>query len=110
MPVSPGYHSFVVEQLESFLSITSKKMFGGVGLYADEFFFAVISKDRLYFKVDDTNRPDYEAAGMGPFIPYGDKESKNYSEVPVDVLEDLDLLKVWAEKSIHIAKQSKKKK
>ena len=28
--------------------------------------------DILYFKADESNRPDYEARGMGPFQPYGE--------------------------------------
>jgi DNA transformation protein len=28
--------------------------------------------DTLYFKVDESNRPEFEARGMGPFRPYGE--------------------------------------
>ena len=38
-------------------------MFGGVGLYHADLFFGIIARDVLYLKVDDVNRPDYEAAG-----------------------------------------------
>ncbi len=110
MPVSPGYNSFVIEQLERVGSITSKRMFGGVGLYADEFFFALIAEDRLYFKVDDSNRPDFEAADMGAFEPYADGRTMKYFEVPIDVLEDPDELKVWARKAINVARNAKKGK
>jgi DNA transformation protein len=110
MTVSPGYRSFVVEQLEHFASITHKSMFGGVGLYADGIFFALLDDDRLYFKVDDVNRPDYEAAGMEPFRPYDDERAMNYYEVPVDVLEDVDALKEWAEKAVDVARRAKKRR
>jgi len=108
MTVSPGYKSFVVEQLEHFAAITSKSMFGGVGIYADGVFFAVLDDDRIYFKVDDTNRPDFEAEGTGPFRPYNDERTMNYYEVPVDVLEDVDRLKEWAAKAVDVALRSKK--
>ena len=58
-----------MEQLERISLITSKNMFGGVGLYADGYYFALMAEDRLYFKVDDSNRPDFEAAAMEPFRP-----------------------------------------
>lgn len=36
-------------------------MFGGVGLYAGELFFALIDDDILYLKADDTTRAAFEA-------------------------------------------------
>ncbi len=83
MTVTPSYRSFVLEQLEQIFPITAKNMFGGVGLYAKEYFFALIADDRLYFKVDDSNRPDFEAAAMEPFRPYADGRSMQYYEVPI---------------------------
>ena len=46
-------------------------MFGGVGIYAKEAFFALVDDDVLYLKVDDSNRGDFEARGMSPFQPFG---------------------------------------
>ena len=38
--------------------IRSKSMFGGVGVYSGERFFALIDNDdTLFFKVDDATRP-----------------------------------------------------
>ncbi len=110
MPVSEGFKNFVLEQLEQIASITSKSMFGGVGLYGDGFYMALIHNDKLFFKVDDTNRPDFEAAGMGPFRPYNDERTMQYYEVPVDVLEDIDLLRDWTKKAITVSQNSKKSK
>jgi len=47
-------------------------MFGGVGIYAGQLFFALIADDTLYFKVDDSNRSDFERLAMRPFQPYGE--------------------------------------
>lgn len=86
-------------------------MFGGVGIYAGELFFALIAEDTLYFKVDDSNRPDFEALGMGPFLPFGDDRDKmQYYQVPADLLEDPDALRPWAEKSITVAAKKKSKR
>ncbi len=109
MPVSKGYKAFVIEQLSHFANISSRHMFSGVGLYADEFFFALIFNDRLYFKVDDSNQPDFEAKGMGPFRPYSDERTMNYYEVPIDVLEDVDELKKWCEKAVRVSKNCREK-
>ena len=110
MAVTPSYQSFVIEQLERAASITSKSMFGGVGLYADGLFFALIGNDRLYFKIDDSNRPDFEAAEMEPFRPYGDERAMKYYEVPIAVLEDADALQTWAKKAIDVARCARKGK
>ncbi|MFT5144764.1 MAG: DNA transformation protein [Rhodothermales bacterium] len=110
MAITPGFQAFVLEQLEQVPLVTSKSMFGGVGLYADGYFFAVLGDDRLFFKVDDSNQGDFEAAGMEPFRPYGDDRAMKYWEVPVDVLEDPEKLQVWAEKAIAVARSAKKGK
>ncbi len=99
-----------MEQLERISLITSKNMFGGVGLYADGYYFALMAEDRLYFKVDDSNRSDFEAVAMEPFRPYGDERAMQYYEVPIEVLEDVDLLRRWAEKAIAVARRAKQRK
>jgi hypothetical protein len=64
MAVSSGYQTFVLDQLRPTLpGVRAKRMFGGVGLYADELFFALIDDDVLYLKVDDETRPDFERRG-----------------------------------------------
>jgi DNA transformation protein and related proteins len=72
MPVTPEYREFVLEQLGRVAPVTSRAMFGGVGVYSGGLFFALMAGDTLYLKVDDSNRADFEAAGTGPFRPFGD--------------------------------------
>ncbi len=69
MPVSNDYRDFVLEQLAAAGSVSPRAMFGGVGLYLDGLFFALIDDDTLYFKADDASRKRYEAAGSRPFCP-----------------------------------------
>lgn len=108
MPVSPDFRELVLEQLERVTPVHARRMFGGVGIYAGDLFFALIDDDTLYFKVDDTNRPDYEALGLGPFRPYGPEgEVMQYYEVPADVLEDPDELRPWVEKAVAVARRKR---
>jgi DNA transformation protein len=111
MPVSPGFQDFVLEQLESAVAgIRAQRMFGGVGIYAGDWFFALIDDDTLYFKVDDETRPAYEARGMEPFRPYGDGgEVMQYYQVPNDVLEDPDTLRGWVLDAVAVARRAKRK-
>jgi DNA transformation protein len=111
MSVSPSFKTFALEQLgRNVPRIRAKSMFGGVGIYAGELFFALIAEDALYFKVDDSTRGDFEARGMDPFRPYGeDGETMGYYQVPEDLLEDPDELGRWAEKAIEVARRAKKR-
>jgi len=108
LAVSPKYRTFALEQLEQVAPVTARAMFGGVGLYSDGLFFALIDDDTLYFKVDDTNRGDFEAEGMGPFKPFGDDSySMHYYEVPADLLEDPERLREWMEKALAAARRKR---
>jgi DNA transformation protein len=79
-------------------------MFGGIGLYSGERFFAIVAADELFFKVDDTNRAAYEAADSAPFRPVVDRPvSMSYWRVPIEVLEDPAELGVWAKDAIRAA-------
>jgi DNA transformation protein len=103
--VSDDYRDFVLEQLAPAGRVTSRDMFGGVGLYLDGVFFALIDDDSLYFKTDDSNRPRFQNAGSRPFCPYPDRPDlqMGYWEVPADVLEDADALAVWAREALEVA-------
>ena len=110
MAVSESYRDFVLEQLGRVTPVTGKSMFGGVGIYALGLFFALIAEDRLYFKVDDSTRPDFERLGMEPFRPFGEDSAMGYYEVPADVVEDSVQLAAWMKKAIDIAADSKRRK
>lgn len=105
MPQSKEYLEYVLEQLHSLGGVVSRRMFSGAGLYQDEVFFGLLFRDTLYFKVNDSNRADYESRGMGRFQPYPDKPYRSFSyyEVPADVLEDREELTSWARRSIAAA-------
>ncbi|HEV8599248.1 MAG TPA: TfoX/Sxy family protein [Gemmatimonadales bacterium] len=109
MPVSPSYRQFVVDSLERVAQgIRAKSMFGGVGLYAGELFFALIDGDTLYLKVDATTRGDFETRGMGPFRPFGEEgEVMQYYELPAELLEEPEELRAWVEKAIEVARRAK---
>lgn len=101
MAVNEGFKDYIVDQLEQLGWVTVKKMFGGAGIYYDGLIFGLLADDILYFKVDDSNRSDYERAGMKPFRPFEDKPMiMPYYEVPVDILEDRELLADWARKAL----------
>ncbi len=109
MSVSPEFRSFVIEQFGRVApSIRARSMFGGVGVYSSDRFFALIAGDQVYLKVDDDNRPTFEAIGMGPFRPFGpDGEAMQYYELRGDLLEDAEALEPWVSAAIDVAVRAK---
>jgi DNA transformation protein len=107
MSVSDSYLAFVLEQLSGVPDVMTKRMFGGIGIYSDGTFFAVIDNDTLFFKVDETLAKRYRDKGMPPFAPIpGAKPMMGYYQVPPDVLEDARTLAKWAKDSIEIARRA----
>jgi DNA transformation protein len=109
MPVSPGFRTFVLDQLGRTTSgLRDRRMFGGVGIYADELFFALVDDDMLYLKVDAVTRPEFEARGMTPFRPAGDGgEVMAYYALPGDLLEDVEALRPWVQLAIGAAQRQR---
>lgn len=108
MAKSETFREYVLEQLGQVVPVTAKPMFGGLGIYSDGLFFALIAEDRLYFKVDDLTRPEFERLGMHPFRPNGEAKAKGYYEVPANLLEDPSALAPWADKAIAVARHAKR--
>ena len=109
MSVSDSYLSFVLEQLGDVPRVVTKRMFGGIGIYSDGTFFAVIDNDTLFFKVDETLAKRYRDKGMPPFAPIpGAKPMMGYYQVPPDVLEDGSTLARWAKDSLDCARTGPK--
>jgi DNA transformation protein len=114
MAVSESFRTLVLDQLGRVAPrIRARSMFGGVGIYSGDLFFALIADDTLYLKVDDSNRPDFEARGMRAFRPYGEEgEVMQYYELPADLLDDPEELRSWAQQAIAVAtrKSTKQKR
>ena len=53
MSVSPSFRDYVTDQVEQTceMPIRTNRMFGVVGIYARELFFAIIADEMMYLKV-----------------------------------------------------------
>lgn len=100
------YRAYVEELLQPVGKVTTRGMFGGVGVFYRGLMFALIADDELYFKVDDGNRGDYEAMAAGPFT-YAAKGGKravmSYYRVPDEIADNEDDVLDWARKSVDAA-------
>lgn len=92
--------------------LRTRRMFGGIGLWCDELFFALIDEGVLYFKVDEASEADYRAAGAARFRPFpGRPEAAlGYYEVPLEVLENAAKLRAWAARALVAARRGKGEK
>lgn len=95
-----SFKDFVLDQLGEMDGIEARRMFGSFGLYREETFFAIVHKGRLYFKVDAQTTREYRKRKMKPFRPNSKQTIKSYYQVPADIIEDADELKVWAGRAI----------
>ncbi|MFZ1375525.1 MAG: TfoX/Sxy family protein [Geothrix sp.] len=110
MAVSVSFRTYLLEQLGQIRPITTRPMFGGLTFFAEGRAFALADDGVIYFKVDDSNRPDFVAAGKGPFLPFGDPDKPmQYYELPEEVLEDPEALAQWMAKAIAVAMKAKPK-
>ncbi len=106
MAVSPEYRDYVQELLAPLGPVSIRRMFGGAGVFYDEVMFALIAGETLYLKVDDETRPDFEAAGQGPFTyqrSEGPRALQSYYRLPDELLDETDELLVWARRAVDAA-------
>ena len=91
--------SSLLAKIESMGSITSKKMFGGFGIFHDGKMFGLVNSDgEVYLKANDSIRQKFEDAGAKSHgrMPY--------FSVPDDVIANVDQLINWVKESIDISK------
>lgn len=95
----------LVKKLSGLGDISSRKMFGGYGIFENGAMFALISSEGVvHFKTDDSNRIRYEKAGT-------DRHGKMpYYAVPDPVLQNDAELQTWAQESIAVAHAAKRKR
>ena len=109
MAVSPEFRAYVLDLLRPLGRGAARSMFGGAGLYLDGTMFGLMTRrDALYFRTDAGNRGDFEAAGMGPFVPFEDgRMTMPYHEVPAHIMEDAEEMCAWARRAWEAACQAR---
>ena len=84
---------------------TKRRMFGGIGIYAEGAMFAIEWREQLFLKTDDESRPEYEEAGSAPFKPNERMTSKTFFEVPEEIAADDAELAAWAHRAVEAARR-----
>jgi DNA transformation protein len=99
------------EALGRYGTVIGRLMFGGVGVYCDGLFFAIISGGVLYFKVSDATLAAFVAEGSRPFTyttKEGPRELHSYWRVPERLLDDLEELCEWGRASVAAARDKQR--
>src|SRR5262249_15010590 len=98
-----------------------KRMFGGIGIYADGLMFGLVFDDVIYLRVDETSIPSFEREGSVPFVyPFASgrfsnvaspllrgRPSRPFWRFPERLYDDPDELAVWAGRALAIAEHRK---
>lgn len=100
-----GFIEFLHELLEPLGLISTRRMFGGHGVYCDGLFIAIVIDGRLYLKVDEQTRSAFVAAGSAPFVYEGQKKpiEMSYWNVPEEALDSPEQMQPWAKLAIAAA-------
>ena len=108
MAISEDYTNYILDQLSQSGDVRHRKMFGGIGIYIDEIFCALISSsNRFYLRIGPDNLDDFKQQGMQK-LPGGKGAGMPYYEVPEEVVEDPAVLAQWVRKSVTAAVQARK--
>jgi len=99
------------EHLAPLGPIQVRRMFGGAGVFLDGLMFGLVSDGVLYLKVDDRNRPVFEAEGLGPFVY--EKLGKpatltSYRQAPERLLDEPDEMLAWARDALAAARRGQR--
>ena len=91
--------AILMQNIESIKGLSSKKMFGGYGIFHENKMFGIVSaKSEIFFKANEDTKATHESEG-------GVRHSRmSYYSVPEKILHQKKTLTVWAKKSIAISK------
>ena len=96
--MSSDFIDYLTEILTPLGSVRSKRMFGGVGIYINNLFCAIIVDDCLYFKADDDNEAEFIKSKCPAFTyeKNGIYYSMRYYRVPDEAMDNADEMLHWA--------------
>ena len=103
--------AYLHEVFEPLGPITSRKMFGGHGIYYDGIMIGLVADDELYLKVDTTSKPTFDAMDLPAFefTAKGKTTAMSYHLAPESIFEDPDEARHWGRLAHDAALRSRKK-
>ena len=100
MSFDDGLYAWVQEALETLGRVTMRKMMGGATLYLDGTVFAILVDSEIWFKSDAEADAVWDSEGCERFtyaFKDGRVETMNYRRAPLDIYDDPDAVRRWAQ-------------
>ena len=103
---------FIRELFAPFRPVAPKRMFGGIGLYADGLMFGLVFDGVIYLRADDASIPSFQREGSTPFVyplakHHIGRPSRHFWRLPERLYDDPDELAVWAARALVVAEHRK---
>ena len=110
MRVKSELASYVEEQLAFLGRLSTKSIFGGIGIFVDERLLGIVMDDKLYLHTDASNLRAYQDRGMPQFKPYPNAFdlTTDHHQVPAEIVDDAGQLKTWGEQALAAAIEAAK--
>src|SRR3974390_1699989 len=114
MAESAADMAFARDLLAGLGPVETRRMFGGVGLYAGKVMFGLIDDGRIFLKTDAALQADLAAAGgqawlstarKGPMA--GVPQETSYWSLPDSALDDPDEAVAWSRRALAVAETIK---
>jgi DNA transformation protein len=112
MRVKSELANYVEETLAFLGRISTKSIFGGIGIFVDERLLGIVMEDKLYLHTDASNLRAYHDRGMPQFRPYPNAFdlTTDHHQVPAEIVDDPVQLKQWGEHALAAAIEAAKVK
>ena len=104
---------FIRELFVEFRPVDVRRMFGGLGIYADGVMFALVADDRLHLKTDPADTERFVREGCAPFsymTKTGARTITSYWRIPDRLYDDPSELAQWAASALSVAQAKRTSK
>lgn len=113
MAVDEGFVEQLLELFEGLGGVRAKRMFGAIGFYSFDTFFAVADDNGVYLKADGLSRELFEHAGSRPFSfekKDGGVIDTSYWSLPDTAMDDPEEAVRWGRLALEAARRKKGEK
>jgi DNA transformation protein len=90
-------------------TVSGRRMFGGLGVYFDGTFFAIIDDGVIYFRTSEETRANFlaeQSCAFSYMTTRGPAQLTSYWRLPERLLDDSDELQVWAVSAVAAARDA----
>ena len=104
---------FIRELFAEFRPVDVRRMFGGLGIYADGVMFALVADDRLHLKVDPADTERFVGESCAPFsymTKTGARTITSYWRIPDRLYDEPAELAQWAALALAVAQANRSSK